>query len=125
MYTTAQQAYEAGGKATDSNRKLEAAALFKIARQMELYRELGADPTQSELLTGVLMSNLQLWTLFQSELSQADSELPTDLRVDLLKLSSFIDRRTMEVIAEPLPEKIQALIDINRHIATGLAAIPA
>jgi flagellar biosynthesis activator protein FlaF len=122
MYTTAQQAYDAVGKATDSNRKLEAAALFKIARQMEIYRDAGKDPMRGEFLTGALLSNLRLWTLFQSELAQEDNELPSDLRVDLLKLSAFVDRRTFEVMAEPAPEKIQSLIDINRHIASGLAA---
>jgi flagellar biosynthesis activator protein FlaF len=124
MYTTAQQAYEAVGKATDSNRTLEAAALFKIARQMELHRDAGRDPGRAELLNGALMSNLRLWTLFQSEVAQPDNELPTDLRVDLLKLSAFVDRRTFEVMVEPSPEKIQSLIDINRHVASGLAATP-
>jgi flagellar protein FlaF len=124
MYTTAQQAYEAVGKATDSNRKLEAAALFKLARQLEIYRDAGSDPVQSELLNGALLSNLRLWTLFQTELAQPDSELPTDLRVDLLKLSAFVDKRTFEVMVEAAPEKIQALIDINRHLASGLTAVP-
>ena len=124
MYTTAQQAYEAVGKATDSNRSLEAAALFKLARQMEIYRDAGRDPVRSELLNGALMSNLRLWSLFQSELSQPDSELPVDLRVGLLKLSAFVDSRTFEVMVEPAPDKIQSLIDINRHVASGLAATP-
>ncbi len=125
MYTNAQQVYESNGKATDSNRKLEAGALFKIARMLETYRDAGADPVRSEHLVAALRSNLHLWTLFQSELAQENHELPADLRLDLLKLSAFVDQRTFEVLAEPVSSKIQALIDINRHIAAGLASSPA
>ena len=54
-----------------------------------------------------------------------DNALPVDLRRDLLSLSAFVDRRTFDVMASPSPEKLSALIDINRHIASGLTGTPA
>jgi hypothetical protein len=51
--------------------------------------------------------------------------LPDDLRVNLLQLIQFIDRRTFDVMAFPAADKLAALISINRNIAAGLAARPA
>jgi len=42
-----------------------------------------------------------------------------------LRLSAFVDKRTFQVMAEPSPDKLQALIDINRNIAAGLSTAPA
>jgi flagellar biosynthesis activator protein FlaF len=44
-----------------------------------------------------------------------------ELRRDLLRLSGFVDKRTFEIMAEPEPTKLQALIDIDRNIAMGLS----
>jgi len=44
--------------------------------------------------------------------------------VDLLKLSAFIDRRILETMADPSPEKLTAIININRNIAAGLREAP-
>jgi hypothetical protein len=34
----------------------------------------------------------------------------------------FVDRRTFELMTAPDTGRLQALIDINRHIAAGLAS---
>jgi len=58
------------------------------------------------------------------EAARPDHEMPIDMRVRLLKLCAFIDRRTFELLARPEPEKVQVLININRQVASGLAVTP-
>lgn len=122
MFVNVKQAYDQGTKTTVSGRQLEAGALFKAARRLEECQEKWNAPDSSERLHDALAHNQRLWTFFQSELVEPDHGLPMDLRRDILRLSLFIDRRTIEVIAEPYPEKLTALIEINRHIAAGLSA---
>ncbi len=122
MFVSVKQAYDQGTKTTASGRQLEAGALFKAARRLEECQEKWNAPDCSERLHDALAHNRRLWTFFQSELVEPDHGLPMDLRRDILRLSLFIDRRTIEVIAEPYPEKLTALIEINRHIAAGLSA---
>ncbi len=125
MYRSPQQAYGEGQKTTDSNRQIEATALFKAASRLEACQKAWNSPERRTLLQTALTLNQKLWTIFQSELADPDHGLPADLRRDLLSLSVFVDRRTYDVMASPSPEKLSALIDINRHIASGLTATPA
>ena len=117
------EAYEAAGKTTASSRELEGAALFKAARKLEAVRTNWASDSRQEDLNAALKYNQQLWTFFQSELSLPDHEMLTELRVNLLRLSAFVDRRTFEIMAaaEPSPDQLQILIDINRNVAAGLS----
>ena len=124
MLNRAQQAYEETTKATASSRELEAAALFKAARMLDNSRQQWGTAEAPQILNEALRHNLRLWTLFQAELARPDHEMPVAMRVRLLRLCSFIDRRTFELLARPEPEKVQILININRHIASGLAVTP-
>jgi flagellar protein FlaF len=125
MYGNAGQAYEVAGKATGSSRELEAAALFKAARLLESCQRIWDDSDRDARLTEALQYNQRLWTFFQSELADPEHELPADIRANLLRISTFVDRRTFEIMARPDPQKLGALIEINRHIASGLGARPS
>jgi flagellar protein FlaF len=120
MYTSAGQAYDSGRKTSSSNRELEAMALFKAARQLEACQRSWDTPDRTSMLDAALKQNQRLWTFFQGELARPDHEMPLDLRVNLLRLSTFVDRRTLEIMADPAPEKLKVLIEINRHIGAGL-----
>lgn len=120
MFRNPMQTYEEASKTTDSNRKLEAQALFKAARMLEECQTGWNSPDISSRLEAALRYNQRLWTFFQGELLDPGHALPSELRQNLLQISGFIDKRTMEVLAEPGPDKLKALIDINRHIASGL-----
>ena len=124
MGPRALEAYEAAGKAASSNRELEAVALFKAARKLEAVRREWDSPDRKDSLQAALRYNQRLWTFFQTELSVPDHEMLTEVRVNLLRLSGFVDRRTFEIMAakEPEPDQLQVLIDINRNIGAGLSA---
>jgi flagellar protein FlaF len=121
----AARAYDAGAKATASSRELEAAALYKGARLLEACQQGWDAPDRARRLGEALRYNQKLWTLFQTELVRPDHQMPAGLRINLLRLSGFVDRRIFDVMAGPEPRKLSALIDINRNIAAGLSAEPA
>ena len=121
MFASARHSYATGTKAAPSGRELEAAALFKSARQLDACRRDWDAPGNAQRLEDALRFNQQLWTFFQGELGADDCALPLELRRSLLQLSAFIDRRTFEVMAAPSPQGLQALIEIDRNIAAGLS----
>jgi len=125
MFHDARQAYEQGKKTTDSSRQLEAGALFKTARMLEDCMRDWDAPDRPDRLRNALRHNQRLWTFFQTEITRPDHGLPVDLRRDLLRVSAFIDRRTMEILAKPSREKLGALVEINRQIGSGLAETPS
>lgn len=124
MFRDPRDAYESAVKASTSNREIEATALSKAARLLEECRDVWSSPGNSQRLEKALRYNQRLWTLFQTELARPDHEMLPELRRRLLELSAFVDRRTFEIIAEPRPDKLQVLIDIDRNIAAGLAVRP-
>ncbi len=121
MFNNPRDAYDAGRKATSSSRELEAAALFKAARLLEACQQGWDRPDAAARLDAALGFNQRLWTLFQCELEAPDHPLAPPIRANLLRLSAFVDRRTWEIRADPAPEKLQALVDVNRAIGSGLA----
>lgn len=125
MFNNPAEAYDRAAKVTASNRELEAAALFKAARILEACRFGWNAPDRDQRLEHALRNNQRLWTLFQSELIESNQGLSGDLRLNVLKLSAFVDQRTFEIMAAPNPDKLQALIQINRHVAAGLSGSAA
>lgn len=110
---------KAGG--TDEARELEAALLIRAALMLkECQDEWGRDGQEARL-DEALKFNQRLWTVFQSELVSEENPLPEEVRRNLLDLSWFVDKRTFETLANPKATSLNVLIDINRHIAEGLA----
>jgi len=108
-------------EATEEARELEAALLVRAALMLkECQDEWGGEGHESRL-DDALKFNQRLWTVFQSELVSEDNPLPEEVRRNLLNLSWFVDKRTFETLASPEAGKLKVLIDINRHIAEGLA----
>jgi flagellar protein FlaF len=71
-------------------------------------------------LDEALVFNQRIWTIFQDELIREDNPLPAQLRGDILRLSLFIDKRIVDIMKDPSPEKLDAIININLNIAAGL-----
>jgi len=119
------EAYASVDKITASGRQLEASALFRAARTLQLAQEHWGREGGEARLDEALKLNQRIWTFFQAELGAEDNPLPIELKVQLLKLIEFIDKRTFDVMAFPAPEKLTVLININRNVAAGLSATPA
>ena len=120
MYSSPLQAYETVNKKTMSGREIEAEVLTKAARKLKDCQDSWNANDRDEKLTEALKFNQLVWSIFQSELKKEDNPLNRKLRADLLRLSAFVDRRIFETIADPSPEKLNIVININNNIAAGL-----
>lgn len=125
MYQAAYKAYENVNKSTMSGRDVEAEVLTKAALKLKECQDNWIQNGRDSELVAALKYNQRIWTIFQAELEKVDNPLPNSLKMDLLRLSAFIDRRTLDALAYPAPEKLTILIKINHNIAAGLRARPA
>jgi flagellar protein FlaF len=113
-------AYKKNVKTTISGRELEASVLTKGAMLLRTCKENWDGQDRFRRLDDALVFNQRIWTIFQDELIRDDNPLPVQLRGDILRLSLFIDKRIVEIMKDPSPEKLDAIIDINLNIAAGL-----
>lgn len=107
--------------ASGSPRETEGRALLESARRLSDAQKSG-DP--AKVLENSRL-NWRLWTIFQAELTAPDCPVPVEIRQNMLNLCNFIDKRTVEILADPKPELMTVLININRNVAAGLLADPS
>ncbi|MEJ2223381.1 MAG: flagellar biosynthesis regulator FlaF [Desulfobacterales bacterium] len=89
MYTQAQtqslKAYESVSNATHSGREIEAAVLTKAAMKLKECQDGWDAPDRDNRLEEALKYNQRIWSIFQSELSREDHELPKKLRLTVAR----------------------------------------
>lgn len=104
----------------------EAWALIEAAKRMavSIAYDAGDAKATKDARKASLRLNWRLWTIFQSELTTERSDVPDEIRINMLTLCKFVDKHTVGALVNPTPEAITVLIDINRNIAAGLAQIP-
>ncbi len=124
MYSQSMRAYESVDKATMSGTDVEVAVLNKAAVKLKECQDNWDAADRDAKLEEALKFNQKIWSIFQSELARKDHPMPQKLRLDILRLAAFIDRRIFETIASPAPEKLNIVIDINNSIAAGLRNSP-
>ncbi|HVN98145.1 MAG TPA: flagellar biosynthesis regulator FlaF [Syntrophorhabdaceae bacterium] len=110
---------------TTSGRELEASVLTNGAHLLKDCQLHWNEKDRFRRLDAALTFNQRLWTVFQSELIKEDNPLPVKLKADILSLSIFIDKRIVEIMQDPTPEKLNAVININLNLAAGLRGSPA
>lgn len=124
MYANPAEVYRSTDQATMSGREIEAAVLSKAALKLKECQNNWEADDRDRKLEEALKFNQRIWSIFQVELANEDNPLPPQLRRDLLSLAAFIDRRILETLAYPSPEKLSIVIDINNNIAAGLRGSP-
>ncbi len=124
LHTHAATAYGSTFKAAVDPRQLEANVLLKAARQLEEVRQDWA-PEREPDLEDALLYNRKLWTVFAAEVADDTNPLPVPIRNNIANIAVFVFKRTLELQALPVPEKIDPLIEINRNLAAGLLASSA
>lgn len=130
VYQAAFKSYDSVNKATMGGRDVEAEVLTKAALKLKACQDSWVERGQAAMLAAALKYNQRIWTILQAELEKPDNPLPVAVRRDLLRLIFFIDKRSVEILAYPSPEKLGILVNINLNIAAGLrmrdsqAAIP-
>lgn len=120
-YTQASNAYGAVDSETDQ-RSLEARLLLKAALKLETLatRLTGGEKVHREEIGDIFDYNQKLWQVFVNETINEDHALPQELKNNIASLGIFVFKRTLDVLADTQPQKIQVLVNINRNIAAGL-----
>jgi flagellar protein FlaF len=116
--------YQSIHKETMSGRELEAHVLQKAAAILKDCQDRWDEPGHFNRMDDALRYNQRLWTFFQVELTSDECSLPKALRQDILNLSTFVDKRTFDILAFPEKQKLEILININRNLAEGLSSRP-
>ncbi len=118
----AASAYARVAQATQSPRELEASVLMGAATRLQAVRDdwNGRRADLDEALT----YNRKLWTILVTSVTDADNPLPLAIKNNIANLAIFVFDRTITIMTEPAPEKLGALVTINREIAAGLRAQP-
>lgn len=114
--------YRQPGQHGGSPRETEGRALLEAARRLTEIKDQSED---RKAFLDTVRLNWRLWTIFQSEVNSPESPLPAEIKSNVVTLCNFIDKHTVEILADPDPEKLDILISINRNIAAGLLADPA
>ena len=123
MQQAAASAYGRVAQATQSPRDLEASLLMKSAHRLQVVQD-GWQAGVSDLLDA-LTYNRKIWTVLATAATEPDNPLPQQIKTNIAQLAAFIFQRTIATQIEPAPEKLSALIKINRDIAAGLRGRPA
>jgi flagellar protein FlaF len=103
-------------------RSTEALALMEAARRLNAARELVE--TDLEAYRESLRLNWRLWTIIQCDVASDENSMPEELKANIMSLSIFVDRQTLDALSQPSAGKLGILIDINRNVAGGLLARP-
>ena len=124
MNSNALRAYDQVSRVTLSGPEIEAAVLTKAAMKLKDCQDNWHADERDSKLDKALKFNQRMWSIFQGELGREDNPLQKEVRRDVLKLSAFVDKRILEIMAYPEPEKLTAIISINQNIAAGLRQRP-
>lgn len=108
-------------KETLSGRDIEVQVLRKASAQFRQARVAASPAERNKLIDAAVRYNLRVWDVFQADWEQPECTLSPTLRNDLLRLSFYMHRTSLEVLAYAAPDKIDSLIHINDCLAEGLA----
>lgn len=114
-------AYAAAAKTAQSvvsPRELEASLLIKAATRLQAVADDWS--LRERELDEALTYNRRLWTLLVSAVIAEDNPLPVGIKTNILSLANFIFNQTFKISADPQPQSLGVLVNINRDIAAGL-----
>jgi flagellar protein FlaF len=114
----AAQVYGDVAKQISNPREFEASLLIDAATRLQTATE--SPQTNSANLSAALHNNRMLWTLLLTTVTKSENPLPANIRQNVANLGLFVVKQTMAAIANPKPEGVSPLIDINRQVAAGL-----
>ena len=118
------EAYAKAAKHGSDPREIEASVLMKAAARFNKIKTAWTDTVPADL-EPALLYNRTIWTVFATSVTEPDNPLPQEIRQNIANLAVFVFKRTLEIQIIATPEMLDALININRQIASGLIQRPA
>lgn len=113
------QKYSANEVSSLGQNELESRAFIRTASALNLIKEHWEEKKGE--LPEALDKNRRLWTIIASAMQESDCPQPSEVRQNIINLAMFVFQRTVKVLAEPSPDSLGVLININMNIARGLA----
>ena len=101
-----------------SQNELESRAFICTASALNKIKENWE--AEKKNLPEALEKNKWLWSIIASAMKEDDCPQPQEIRKNILQLAAFVYKRTIELLGDPSPEKLDILININMNIARGL-----
>ena len=120
MLQNALNSYQSVNNETMSERETEARVLTQGALKLIHCQKNWQMPERNDLLDQALKYNQRIWSIFQVEVAKEENPLPSNIKLNIMQLSRFIDKRIFDAMAFPEPEKLSIIIRINQNIAAGL-----
>ncbi|MBE6452350.1 MAG: flagellar biosynthesis regulator FlaF [Alphaproteobacteria bacterium] len=99
--------------------ELESRALVRTAGALNYLKEHWEE--QQGELSEVLEKNRKLWAILASAMKEEDCPQPLEIKRNILSLAVFVFQRTVDILANPEPKKLDVLININMNLAKGLS----
>ena len=118
MQQQAAAAYQQTAKQTANPRELEASLLSKSAAQLQRIKD-DWENKQTEL-EGALTYNRKLWTVFLTSVTRDENPLPIAIKQNIANLGIFVMNQTITTLANPAPQQLDVLININKELSAGL-----
>ena len=117
--------YKKVERMTGSTRLQEARVLTEAALRLEKCLDDWGGDGHKDRLFDALRYNQKVWSVLQVALLAEDCPLPENMRVNLLRVSSFITKQIFRAMARPQLELLRPIIEINIGLAKGLRAKPS
>jgi flagellar protein FlaF len=114
----AAKAYEKVANKISNPRELEANLLLDAACRLQSVHDSWEQ--RRDHLDSALHFNRKLWTFFLSAVTSEENPLPVEIRQNVANLGLFVCKQTLAVLADPKPQTLGSLININREVAAGL-----
>lgn len=99
-------------------REVEAALLLDAALRLQEVQSRWEEGRAK--VNDALHYNRQRWNVFLASICNAKNPLPCEVRHTIANLGLFVSRESTAIAADPRPERLTALIGINRDLAAGL-----
>ncbi len=116
-----EDAYKQTLRETDDPRAMERRVFAQITAELEAAEATERGPQRTRAVNDALGRNQKLWNYVLFDLADPKNQLPKALRARLISFALFVDRHTVEAMAERAP--LRPLIDLNRRIMLGLAGV--
>jgi flagellar protein FlaF len=116
--TKAAQAYGKVANQISSPREMEADKLLFAASQLQAISD--AWESKKSDLNAALLNNRKLWSVLVTSVTRPENPLPAAVRQNVANLGIFVLKQTINTLADPRPENLGSLININRELASGL-----
>ncbi|HHB82517.1 MAG TPA: flagellar biosynthesis regulatory protein FlaF [Devosia sp.] len=122
MQNQAAAAYQQVAKQTANPTDREADLLSQSAQRLQKIRA-DWDGNYADLAQALKFTN-NLWGILLAAVVDENNPLPDHIRQNVANLGIFILSRIVEIQLEPAPQKLDAIININRELAAGLRTNP-